>query len=47
MKTYLDRVGSVREPALSLNWSSSDLSLSISSARCDWIKQFESNYTII
>lgn len=35
-RTYRDRVGSVREPALSLNWSSSDLSFSISSASCDW-----------
>lgn len=30
--TYRDRVGSVRDPALSRNWSSSDRSLSISSA---------------
>lgn len=37
--TYRDRVGSVREPALNLNWSSSDLSFSISSASCDWKKQ--------
>lgn len=38
--TYRDSVGSVREPALNLNWSSSDLSFSISSASCDWTKQF-------
>lgn len=36
--THRDREASVREPALSLNWSSSDLSLSSSSASCDWRK---------
>lgn len=39
LATYRDSVGSVREPALSLYWSSSNLSFSISSASWDWTKQ--------